>query len=72
PEFDDGAVDRGNLSFCGTDNSICRFNADGLPDVSGNQLGRTHEHQFNASLAWADTLNANWDYYARADFAYLD
>lgn len=72
PEFDSGAVDLGLAAICGTDNSICRRNAAGQPLVSGNQLGRTHENQFNANVAYTGDFVGAWNWYARADFAWLD
>lgn len=72
PEFDDDAVDLGLTNICGTDTSICNFNAQGQPIVGGNQLGRTHEHQFNANVQYTGQIGGGWEWYARADYAWLD
>jgi iron complex outermembrane receptor protein len=72
PEFDNGAVDIGMRTFCGTDNSLCSFNAQGDPLVGGNQLGRTNEHQFNANVEYQGPLVGEWEWYGRADLAYID
>lgn len=71
PEFKNGSVDIGMVGACGTDVSICSFTADGLPDVSGNQLGRTHEHQLNANITWTGTLGNGWETFARIDGFYV-
>jgi iron complex outermembrane receptor protein len=72
PEFDDGAIDNSLSSFCGTDDSICQRDSNGNVLVGGNQLGRTHQHQFNASAQYSGSLTGDWDWYARADVAYVD
>ena len=68
PEFDDGAVDLGLTNLCGTDASICPNGT----DVSGKQLGRTIENQFNFNIEYQAQLTGDWEWYARGDFAWLD
>ena len=42
----------------------------GSRNLAGNQSGRYPELMGNISLAYADTLNADWDFFARGDFMY--
>jgi iron complex outermembrane receptor protein len=71
PEFKNGSVDIGMSGACGVDNTICDFTVDGLPDISGNQLGRTHEHQLNANLTWSHSFDHGWESFARVDAFYV-
>lgn len=70
PTFDEGAVDLGLTTLCGVDTSICSFNANGEPDVGGNQLGRTSKHQLNFNVEVAAPLVGSWSWYARTDVAW--
>ena len=42
----------------------------GSRNLAGNQAGRYPELMGNTSLAYTDTLNADWDFFARGDFMY--
>ena len=42
----------------------------GSRNLAGNQAGRYPEIMGNASLSYTDTLNAEWDFFARSDFMY--
>ncbi|MCY4339828.1 MAG: TonB-dependent receptor [Gammaproteobacteria bacterium] len=42
----------------------------GSRNLAGNQSGRYPELMGNASLSYADTLTADWDFFARSDFMY--
>ena len=73
PEFASGAQDLGlnnstESGICGSDASVCPNGT----DVSGKQLGRTIENQFNATLQYTDSFAGNWEWYARADVSWLD
>jgi iron complex outermembrane receptor protein len=73
PEFDDGAVDLGITGFCGVDGSAgCRFNGDGQPDVSGNQLGRTQKSQWSGFSELHGDIQGGWSWFARADVSLQD
>ena len=78
PELTAGSESRLGL-FCGPDIPGCQIDpATGAWqfDVVGQQLGRTHKHQFNASGILHGPLGMNWggggwEWYARADYSYL-
>ena len=42
----------------------------GSRNLAGNQSGRYPEIMGNLSLSYTDTLNAEWDFFARGDFMY--
>jgi len=71
PRFKDGAIDLGVASSCSGDTAICVFDSNGSPLVEGNQLGRTHKHQFNASATFERPISSEWDGYWRTDLSYL-
>ena len=58
------------------DNEYTTFAATFVQDITGsrnlegNQSGRYPELMGNASLSYTDTLNAEWDFFARGDFMY--
>lgn len=58
------------------DNEYTTFAATFVQDITGsrnlegNQSGRYPEIMGNASLSYTDTLNAEWDFFARGDFIY--
>lgn len=58
------------------DNEYTTFAATFVQDITGsrnlegNQSGRYPEIMGNASLSYTDTLNAQWDFFARSDFMY--
>ena len=58
------------------DNEYTTFAATFVQDITGsrnlegNQAGRYPEIMGNASLSYTDTLNAEWDFFARGDFMY--
>lgn len=73
PEFEDGAQDLGlnnslESGICGSDDSVCPNGT----DVSGQQLGRTVENQFNANLEYTGSVGGDWEWYARGDLAWFD
>ena len=58
------------------DNEYTQFAATFVQDITGsrnlegNQAGRYPELMGNASLSFTDSLNADWDWFARGDFMY--
>ena len=58
------------------DNEYTQFAATFVQDITGsrnlegNQAGRYPELMGNASLTYTDSLNADWDFFARGDFMY--
>ena len=42
----------------------------GSRNLAGNQAGRYPELMGNTNLTYTDTLNADWDFFARGDFMY--
>ncbi len=66
-EYDDGTLDLrwGRIpSVC--DDVVCATSG----DISGNTVERQSDTQFSLGVDWRAQMNANFDYYVRADMAY--